>query len=169
LCSAAIKEECEVALPDGCERTATHLVFWELATEAQLDDTDKLYEFCCTVSCTNGLRPLGPVDIVRHPLPDLSDDEVMVWGGRSLTAPSARGYAAEGYVLCELRLPIQPMGAPVPHGISVDRPLAAGLLAAGLPAAGSPVASQLVASPAEVSRSADRVPGDAGPAGGWRQ
>jgi hypothetical protein len=106
-----------MALPDGCEVTPTHLVFWELATSAQLADTDKLYEFCCTVACTNAFRPLGPVTVVDHGAPVAGP-----WGSRSLTDAAADRYAAEGYVLCELRLPVQPMGAPVPPGVSVARP-----------------------------------------------
>jgi hypothetical protein len=111
-----------MALPDGCEITAEHLVFWELATVDQLTDTDKLYEFCCTVACTNALRPLGAVEIVRHPFPELGEREVLAWGNRTLTAEAGRSYADGGYVLCELRLPVQSMGAPVPPGISVTRP-----------------------------------------------
>ncbi|HUZ08999.1 MAG TPA: hypothetical protein VMU76_02420 [Acidimicrobiales bacterium] len=111
-----------MALPDGCEVTPTHLVFWELASEPQLADTDKLYEFCCTAACTNAFRPLGPVEVVRHPYPDLGDGEVLLWGDRQLTAEAGRTYMASGHVLCELRLPVQPMGAPVPPGVSVGRP-----------------------------------------------
>lgn len=111
-----------MALPDGCELTSTHLLFWELATEPQLEDVDKLYEFCCTVACTHALRPLGPVEVVRHPYPDLSDGEVLFWGNRQLPAEDGRTYLASGYVLCELRLPVQSMGAPVPPGISPTRP-----------------------------------------------
>lgn len=111
-----------MVLPDGCEATATHLVFWELATPQQLADEEKLYEFCCTVACTNAYRPLGPVETVAEEIPELEDGAVMSWGGRSLTPDAARAYAAEGYVLCQLRLPVQPMGAPVPSGVSVTRP-----------------------------------------------
>jgi hypothetical protein len=111
-----------MALPDGCELTATHLVFWELATDDQLADVTKLYEHCCTVACTNALRPLGGIEVARHPIPDLADDEVLTWGDRALGAAAGRAYAAGGYVLCQLRLPVQPMGAPVPPGIAVDRP-----------------------------------------------
>jgi hypothetical protein len=112
-----------MALPDGCELTSTHLVFWELATPDQLGDTDKLYEFCCTVACTNALRPLGAVEVVRHAFPELFGSEVLAWGSRSLAADASQSYAAQGYVLCELRLPVQAMGAPVPPGISANRPL----------------------------------------------
>ena len=111
-----------MALPDGCEATDTHLVFWELATFEQLDDQDKLYEFCCTVACTNAYRPLGPVETVAHEIPQLEEGAVIAWGGRSLTAEAARSYAEQGFVLCQLRLPVQPMGAPVPEGVSVTRP-----------------------------------------------
>jgi hypothetical protein len=111
-----------MALPDGCELTPTHLVFWELATQDQLGDTEKLYEFCCTVACTNALRPLGAVEVVRHPFPELLADEVLAWGSRSLAAEASQSYAEQGYVLCELRLPVQAMGAPVPSGVSAVRP-----------------------------------------------
>lgn len=111
-----------MALPDGCELTSTHLVFWELAVPAQLDDIDKLYEFCCTVACTNALRPLGPVEVVRRPIPPLDAGDVVSWGDRTLAADAAQAYAAQGYVLCELRLPVQPMDAEVPPGVSVTRP-----------------------------------------------
>jgi hypothetical protein len=112
-----------MALPDGCELTPTHLVFWELASETQLADTDKLYEFCCTVACTNALRPLGAVEVVRHPFPKLDDGQVMLWGNRQLSTEAGRTYMASGYVLCELRLPVQPMGAPVMPGVSATRPV----------------------------------------------
>jgi hypothetical protein len=111
-----------MALPDGCEVTESHLVFWELATDAQLGDVDKLYEFCCTVACTNGLRPLGMVEVVRHDLPAIAVGESMLWGSRSLTAEAALEYSSQGFVLCQLLLPVQAMGAPVPPGISEARP-----------------------------------------------
>jgi hypothetical protein len=115
-----------MALPESCELTSTHLVFWELATAAQLTDTDKLYEFCCTVACTNALRPLGMVEVAQQPLPVFGDNETLVWGTRTLDADAGRAYAAQGYVLCELRLPVQSMGSPVPDGISVTRPISGG-------------------------------------------
>jgi hypothetical protein len=111
-----------MALPDSCELTATHLIFWELATETQLADTDKLYEFCCTVACTNALRPLGPVEVVQQAIPDLGDGELLQWGSRHLAADAGQSYAEAGYVLCQLRLPVQSMGSPVPPGVSVGRP-----------------------------------------------
>jgi hypothetical protein len=111
-----------MALPDGCEVTESHLVFWELATDTQLDDVDKLYEFCCTVACTNALRPLGPVEVVRQELPALAAGESMLWGSRTLSADAAREYATQGFVLCQLLLPVQAMGAPVPPGVSEVRP-----------------------------------------------
>ena len=112
-----------MALPDSCELTATHLIFWELASEPQLADTAKLYEFCCTVACTNALRPLGAVEVVRHPFPTLDDGQVLLWGNRQLAAEAGRTYRESGYVLCELRLPVQPMGAPVYRGVSATRPV----------------------------------------------
>jgi hypothetical protein len=111
-----------MALPDGCEVTGSHLVFWELATETQLEDVDKLYEFCCTVACTNALRPLGPVEVEREALPELAPGETYLWGTRSLTADAALAYTEQGFVLCRLLLPVQAMGAPVPQGISEVRP-----------------------------------------------
>lgn len=111
-----------MALPDGCEMTGSHLVFWELATETQLADVEKLYEFCCTVACTNGLRPMGPVDVVRSEFPVLTADDWLMWGNRSLSSEAAREYATQGFVLCELRLPVQGMSATVPPGISQERP-----------------------------------------------
>jgi len=36
-----------MALPDGCELTESHLVFWELVTEPLLADVDAHYERCC--------------------------------------------------------------------------------------------------------------------------
>jgi hypothetical protein len=111
-----------MALPDSCELTPTHLVFWELAKETQLADTEKLYEFCCTVACTNLLRPLGMVEVEHRPIPEMGAGEVLAWGNRQLEAAAGREYAAAGYVLCQLRLPVQQMGAPVPQGISVARP-----------------------------------------------
>ncbi|MFI5053380.1 MAG: hypothetical protein ACHQDE_03380 [Acidimicrobiia bacterium] len=111
-----------MALPDGCEIRGSHLVFCELATEPQLVDVEKLYEFCCTVACTNGLRPMGPVEVVRWDLPALAADESVIWGNRSLTAEAAFQYAEQGFLLCELRLPVQGMSAAVPPGISQERP-----------------------------------------------
>jgi len=111
-----------MALPDSCQLTPTHLVFWELASEPQLADTDKLYEFCCTVACTNALRPLGLVEVVRHPFPNMDQGQAMLWGNRRLSAEAADTYRGSGYVLCELRLAVQPMGAPIPPGISATRP-----------------------------------------------
>jgi len=109
-------------LPDSCQLTESHLVFSELATEAQLADGDALYEHCCFVACTNGLRPLGPVEIAHGPLPDLEPGTSVLWGTRVLTAEAAVDYRAQGLVLCELRLPVQPMGAMVPPGVSIERP-----------------------------------------------
>jgi hypothetical protein len=97
-------------------------VFWELATEAQLEDVDAHYERCCFVACTNGLRPLGPVEIVSKPLPELAPGSTMLWGNRSLTAEAADAYRAQGLVLCVLGLPVQPMGAVVPPHVASERP-----------------------------------------------
>jgi hypothetical protein len=111
-----------VALPDGCELTDSHLVFWELATAAQLADVDAHYERCCFVACTNGLRPLGPVEILAQPIPELAPGTAVLWGNRSLTAEAAVTYRTQGFVLCEFRLPVQGMGAPVPPDIPLERP-----------------------------------------------
>jgi hypothetical protein len=109
-------------LPDSCQLTPSHLVFWELATPAQLADEDKLYEYCCTIACTNALRPMGTVDVRSEAIPHLADEQQMLWGRRSLTAQAAKEYTVQGFVLCELRLPVQPIGAAVPPGVSVVRP-----------------------------------------------
>jgi hypothetical protein len=111
-----------MSLPDGCEVTESHLVFWELSTENQLAETDRLYEYCCTVACTNGLRPLGRVEVISQVIPEVQDGEVFFWGPRQLSAEAAAGYAEAGYVLCELKLPVQSMGAPVPPGVALGRP-----------------------------------------------
>ena len=111
-----------MALPDGCEMTGSHLVFWELATAAQVADVDGNYERCCFVACTNALRPLGPVEIIPQPLPTLEPGTAILWGDRSLTAEAAEAYRAQGFMLCELRLPVQPMGAAVPPDVATDRP-----------------------------------------------
>ncbi len=109
-------------LPDSCELQETHLVFSELATELQLADSDALYEHCCFVACTNGLRPLGPVEVSFGPMPSLDPDTSILWGRRVLTAEAASEYRTAGFVLCELRLPVQPMGAAVPPGVATERP-----------------------------------------------
>jgi hypothetical protein len=111
-----------MSLPTGCELTETHLVFWEMATESQLEETQRLYEFCCGIACTNALRPLGMVEVVKRPIPDIAAGEALRWGPRTLEGEAAREYSARGYVLCQLRLPVQPMGAPVPPGVSATRP-----------------------------------------------
>jgi hypothetical protein len=111
-----------VALPDSCELTASHLVFWELATRAQSEDVERLYEHCCMIACTNFLRPLGDLEVTVEAIPGVADGGKVVWGSRTLEAEAARAYAAEGYVLCELRLPVQAMSAPVPPGVASARP-----------------------------------------------
>jgi hypothetical protein len=115
-----------VALPEGCQLTESHLLFWELATEGQLNDSDRIYEYCCTVACTNALRPLGMVEVVRHAVPDLTDGEMLQWGNRYLDAEASHGYTAAGYVLCELRLPVRPMVGPITRSFGLegeDRPV----------------------------------------------
>ena len=99
-----------MALPDSCQLSETHLSFWEVAADAQLAEADKLYEYCCTVACTNGLRPLGPVEVSRGEIPDLAEGEVLQWGQRYLTSDAAETYKQQGYLLCVLRLPVRPMG-----------------------------------------------------------
>ncbi len=99
-----------MALPDSCELSETHLLFWEVAADTQLAETDRLYEYCCTVACTNGLRPLGPVEVTRGEIPDLAGGEVLSWGKRYLSSDAAETYKQQGYLLCLLRLPVQPMG-----------------------------------------------------------
>jgi hypothetical protein len=111
-----------MSLPDGCELAEGRLVFWEMATEEQLGEVDRLYEFCCTVACTNVLRPVGMVEVASQPIPEMIEGEVLRWGGRTLDPDAAREYSGQGYVLCQLKLPVQPMAAPVPPGTSVARP-----------------------------------------------
>jgi hypothetical protein len=94
--------------------TETHLVFSEIATTSQLDDTEALYEHCCFVACTNGLRPDGVVAVVQTPIPPMEPGEAILWGSRVLSADAADEYRADGYVLCELQLPVSPMGASRP-------------------------------------------------------
>jgi hypothetical protein len=99
-----------VPLPDSCELRGTFLVFSELATEDQLADTDALYEHCCFIACTNGLKPLGPVEVRSGPLPALDPGTSIMWGQRVLSSEAADEYRTAGLALCELRLPVEPMG-----------------------------------------------------------
>lgn len=98
-------------LPDQCQLSERHLVFSELATETQLEDADALYAHCCFVACTNGLRPAGPLEVVQAPIPELDDGTSVMWGNRLLSAEAATLYVERGYRLCELRLPVVPMGS----------------------------------------------------------
>ena len=114
-----------MALPDSCELTPTHLIFWELASEPQSADTAKLYEILVALwPAPTPLRPLGAVEVVRHPFPQPGRRPGAAVGQPSARRPEAgRTYRESGYVLCELRLPVQPMGAPVYRGISATRPV----------------------------------------------
>ena len=111
-----------MALPDSCELTATHLDLLGAGHRNPVGRHRQAVEFCCTVACTNALRPLGPVEVVQQAIPDLSDGELLQWGSRHLAADAGHSYAEAGYVLCQLRLPVQSMGSPVPPGVSVGRP-----------------------------------------------
>ena len=112
-----------MALPDGCRLEGADLVFYELANEDTLANHDALYEHTCFVACTNALRPAGDTSVVRFPFPELAGSESLDWGGRYLTSELVDGYRAQGYVLCQLRLPVQPMGAPLPDGaLALRRP-----------------------------------------------
>ena len=62
------------------------------------------------------------VEIAQQPIPEVAPGEVFRWGGRTLEAEAARDYSQQGYVLCELKLPVQAMGSPVPPGTSILRP-----------------------------------------------
>jgi len=100
-----------MALPDQCELRNGYLVFWELARPEDLADEDRIYEHTCFVACTNGLRPMGRSEVLTHPYPELAPGTQGMWGGRSVTDESLREFRDSGYVLCELRLPVAPMGA----------------------------------------------------------
>ena len=43
-------------------------------------------------------------------IPDLAEGEVLQWGKRYLSSDAAETYKQQGYLLCVLRLPVQPMG-----------------------------------------------------------
>ena len=103
-----------MSLPESCKLTDTHLVFFELVTDTQLGKTDALYEHCCFVACTNGLRPAGPLEVAHGAIPALEEGTSILWGNRELSAEAAGTYQGQGYLLCELRLPVVAMGAPVP-------------------------------------------------------
>jgi hypothetical protein len=112
-----------MALPDGCHLEGNELVFYELANEATLADHDALYEHTCFVACTNALRPNGDTVVARFEYPVLTPEESLDWGGRFLTGELIDGYRSQGYVLCQLRLPVQPMGGPLPDGaLALRRP-----------------------------------------------
>jgi hypothetical protein len=98
-----------MALPESCTLTDTHLVFSELATAEQLADEDSIYEHCCFIACTNALRPLGPVEAAQAAIPELDLGTSMMWGNRVLSAAAAEEYRAQGLLLCELRLRVEPM------------------------------------------------------------
>lgn len=103
-----------MSLPESCQLTGTHLVFFELVTDAQLGKADALYEHCCFVACTNGLRPAGPLEVAHAAIPALEEGTSILWGNRELSAEAAGAYEEQGYLLCELRLPVTEMGSPVP-------------------------------------------------------
>jgi hypothetical protein len=121
-----------MALPDSCMLTDTHLVFSELVTAEQLADADSVYEHCCFIACTNALRPLGPVEAAQAAIPELDPGTSMMWGTRVLSADAAEEYRAQGLLLCELRLRVEPMAGAV-LGMGVPHPPAR----AGTPAAHS--------------------------------
>lgn len=98
-----------MGLPENCSLEAGELVFHELADEATLADTERLYEHTCFVACTNALRPAGPTSVVRFPYPEVAEEEIVLWGGRYLDAAMVDTYRAAGYVLCQLRLPVTAM------------------------------------------------------------
>jgi hypothetical protein len=100
-----------MALPDNCEIVDGFLVFWELAHPNTLDNHEGLYEYACFNACTNGLRPGGAHDVTQYPLPELETGQVLVWGGRTLSAKDVDRYRDQGMMLARIRLPVSPMGA----------------------------------------------------------
>ena len=100
-----------MALPDNCRLEDDELVFYELAREATLADAEGLYGHVCFVACTNALRPAGVPTVIRFGFPTMTADDVVDWGSRYLTRALVDEYRRDGYVLCELRLPVTPMAA----------------------------------------------------------
>ncbi|MBW8826824.1 MAG: hypothetical protein JF603_10815 [Acidobacteria bacterium] len=108
-------------LPDGCHLEGNELVFYELANEETLANEEGLYEHTCFVACTNALRPLGGTTVKRFDYPEIELTEALDWGGRLLTGEAIALYREQGYLMCQLRLPVAPMGGPVPEG-APERP-----------------------------------------------
>ncbi len=99
-----------MALPVECELDGGSLVFWALARPADLEDSEKIFDHTCFIACTNGLRPLGAPEVRTHPYPELAPGTTGYWGQRTMTSESIDQFRDEGYVLCEMRLPVAPMG-----------------------------------------------------------
>lgn len=99
-----------MALPESCRIEGNELVFYELADEPTLANGDGLYEYTCFVACTNRLRPDGVPEVRRFEYPELGAEEATTWGGRYLDGSMLEQYRDAGYVLCQLRLPVLPMG-----------------------------------------------------------
>ena len=111
-----------MAFPPQVEVTDGYLVFRELAHPDVLADADKLFEHVCFIACTNAFRPLGAQEIDTHELPNLEPGEYRYWGGARFDADDVDRFRGDGYVLAEIRLPAQPMGAPIPPGALQERP-----------------------------------------------
>jgi hypothetical protein len=82
-----------------------------VATEPQLADVGAHYERCCFVACTSSApAPRSAVRSSRGPFRAVARHRIL-WGDRTLTAEAADTYRAQGLRACELRLPVQAMGA----------------------------------------------------------
>ena len=103
-----------MALPDNCEVADGYLVFWELVHPGTLENHEGLYEYVCFNACTNGLRPGGPHEVLQCELPEIRPGQMVVWGGRTLSAEDVARYREQGMVLAMIRLPVSPMGVPGP-------------------------------------------------------
>jgi hypothetical protein len=97
-------------LPDQCTLEVNELVFWEVADPTTLADDEKIYEYACFTACTNGLRPSGMTSVQTSEFPELDDDDVALWGKRSMTAEAIRRFRADGLVLAKILLPVAAMG-----------------------------------------------------------
>lgn len=97
-------------LPAGCQLEDSELVFFEVAPPAVLANEERIYEHTCYIACTHGLRPAGTPGVRTYPLPELAEDQMASWGGRTMTAAEVATWREQGMLLAELRLPVQAMG-----------------------------------------------------------
>jgi len=88
------------------------LVFLEVGSADVLANEEGIYEHTCFVACTHGLRPMGRPTVKTYPLPELTEDQAALWGGRTMTADDVAAWREQGLLLAVLRLPVRPMGAP---------------------------------------------------------